>query len=424
MFRGGPSLPLLFCARSMWDLINDHCRSLRWSPADFAWPAALQASGTGDDYCDIPTVDLHQRRGTPMHHRARFREKTIREYENRLRLYSSPDKLFRYFATIKMRNHAGRWEVYMTPQDFLRSITPGSASQPENLGLDKYHKVTEERAKKYSCSTLASNSIFYKFQKDGLLTFGDYLFLVMLLSVPERYFEMAFRLFDINGDGNLSHDDMNLYLAKVCQGDGHVRNMNINHYFFGPKLNQKLNINVFLEFQRTLTREVLLLEFQALCKSPATVLSEVAFAKVVLAYSAASSSEHSALLLRVQEKYKDSDRGITLDEFLDFFTFLKDVAAVDAALTFHYLSGANISRQTLSHIANVVVGVHLTDHIIDVIFTIFDTDDNGVLSRKEFYQTLRHRMTRSTKKKPVHLASIMGIACKCAAQVLVDQYLD
>ncbi|XP_022232130.2 calcium uptake protein 1 homolog, mitochondrial [Drosophila obscura] len=366
-----------------------------------------------------------QKRGpAESHHRARFREMKIREYENRLRLYSSPDKVFRYFATIKMKNHAGRWEVYMTPQDFLRSITPGSERQPENLGLDQFHKVTEEHIRKYSCPSLDKNSIFYKFQKDGLLTLGDYLFLIMLLAVPERYLELAFRLFDINGDGDLSFDDMNLYLTKVCQGDGHVRNMHLNHFFFGPNLTQKLNVNVFLEFQRTLTREVLLLEFQTLLKGSRTVLSEVAFAKVVLAYSAANNYENSAMLLRVQQKYKNSDRGVTLEEFLDFFLFLKDMAAVDSALTFHYMSGLNVSRQTLSHIAHVVVGVQLTDHIIDIIFTIFDTDDNGVLSRKEFYETLRDRMSRSSKKKAPHLASVMGVACKCAAQVLIDQYLN
>ena len=47
------------------------------------------------------------------------------EYENRIRDYSTPDKIFRYFATLKIDN-----EVFMTPEDFVRSITPGML-QPE-----------------------------------------------------------------------------------------------------------------------------------------------------------------------------------------------------------------------------------------------------------------------------------------------------
>lgn len=53
------------------------------------------------------------------------------EYENRIRAYSTPDKIFRYFATLKVIGEHGDTEVYMTPQDFIRSITPNE-KQPES----------------------------------------------------------------------------------------------------------------------------------------------------------------------------------------------------------------------------------------------------------------------------------------------------
>lgn len=56
------------------------------------------------------------------------------EYENRIRAYSTPDKIFRYFATLKVINEPGETEVFMTPQDFVRSITPNE-KQPERKVL-------------------------------------------------------------------------------------------------------------------------------------------------------------------------------------------------------------------------------------------------------------------------------------------------
>ena len=56
------------------------------------------------------------------------------EYENRIRAYSTPDKIFRYFATLKIISEHGDAEVYMTPQDFVRSITPNE-KQPESRPL-------------------------------------------------------------------------------------------------------------------------------------------------------------------------------------------------------------------------------------------------------------------------------------------------
>lgn len=52
------------------------------------------------------------------------------EYENRIRAYSTPDKIFRYFATLKAAMDNGDVEIYMTPEDFIRSITPDE-KQPE-----------------------------------------------------------------------------------------------------------------------------------------------------------------------------------------------------------------------------------------------------------------------------------------------------
>ena len=44
-----------------------------------------------------------------------------------------PNLILRYFASYKVENDKGHSDIMMTPEDFLRSITPGM-KQPENLG--------------------------------------------------------------------------------------------------------------------------------------------------------------------------------------------------------------------------------------------------------------------------------------------------
>lgn len=55
----------------------------------------------------------------------------IIEYENRMRSFSTPDKIFRYFATVRIMT-LNNTEVYMTPDDFLRAITP-NMKQPDGI---------------------------------------------------------------------------------------------------------------------------------------------------------------------------------------------------------------------------------------------------------------------------------------------------
>ena len=57
----------------------------------------------------------------------------IIEYENRIRQYSTPDKVFRYFASLKVVHIGEDNEVFMTPEDFVRSLTPGKVQPPGKI---------------------------------------------------------------------------------------------------------------------------------------------------------------------------------------------------------------------------------------------------------------------------------------------------
>lgn len=68
-----------------------------------------------------------------------YRFKII-EYENRMRTFSTPDKIFRYFATVKLL-HGESSTVYMTPYDFLRAITPGMKQPDGKCYLKPFNSV-------------------------------------------------------------------------------------------------------------------------------------------------------------------------------------------------------------------------------------------------------------------------------------------
>merc|ERR550532_1881473 len=115
-----------------------------------------------------------------------FRDRKIIEYENRIRQYSAPDKVFRYFATYKLVDEKGNSEVLMTPQDFLRSISPGE-KQPENLGPDAFISVALTDVHTIATKLdLDTESVFYQLGAGGLISFSDYIFLLTVLSTSRR----------------------------------------------------------------------------------------------------------------------------------------------------------------------------------------------------------------------------------------------
>uniref|UniRef100_A0A8C4TXQ1 Calcium uptake protein 1, mitochondrial n=1 Tax=Falco tinnunculus TaxID=100819 RepID=A0A8C4TXQ1_FALTI len=213
--------------------------------------------------------------------RSGFRDRKVMEYENRIRAYSTPDKIFRYFATLKVINEHGESEVFMTPQDFVRSITPNE-KQPENLGLDQFivkrydgkdfwQKLSQEREK-----FADEDSIFYALGECGLISFSDYIFLTTVLSTPQRNFEIAFKMFDLNGDGEVDMEEFeqvqSIIRSQTSMGMRHRDrsttgntlktgfNSALTTYFFGADLKGKLTISHFLDFQRKLQHDILKLE--------------------------------------------------------------------------------------------------------------------------------------------------------------------
>ncbi|XP_066251184.1 calcium uptake protein 1 homolog, mitochondrial-like isoform X2 [Euwallacea similis] len=362
-----------------------------------------------------------------------FRDRKIIEYENRMRAYSTPDKIFRYFATIKLVGDMNN-EVFMTPDDFLRAITPGM-KQPDGLGLDQYRrydpKVSSFSVQQKIDLTLGEDSIFYKLGSAGLISFSDYIFLLTVLSTSRRHFEIAFRMFDLNGDGTVDCEEFEKVATIIRQqssiGSRHRDHANTGNtfkgvnsalttYFFGPSLKQKLTIEKFLEFQEQLQKEILSLEYNRKTANDKGNITEVDFAELLLAYAGYPQSKKLKMLKRVKKTFKEAD-GISREDYLHFYSFLNNINDVDTALMFYHIAGASIDQATLKHVAKTVAHVDLSDHIVHVVFTIFDENLDGQLSNKEFIAVMKNRVHRGLEKpKDTGLVKFLQNVIKCARE--------
>ena len=99
---------------------------------------------------------------------------------------------------------------------------------------------------------------------------------------------------------------------------------------------------------------------------------------------------------------------------------LYSINDIDTALTFYNIAGAPIERSTFKHVAHKVAGVELSDHVIDVVFVLFDEDGDGKLSNKEFISVMKQRVMRGLEKpKNTGVGKIFSAAAKCASDTLV-----
>lgn len=325
----------------------------------------------------------------------------------------------------------------MTPDDFLRSMTPG-VKQPPGLGLDRYKRYDPKDVHTKLELALDEDSIFYKLGSAGLITFSDYIFLLTVLSTSRRHFEIAFRMFDLNGDGDVDCEEFEKVATLIRQqtsiGSRHRDHSNTGNtfkgvnsalttFFFGSDLTKKLTIERFLDFQQSLQREILNLEFHRKNPDEHGNITEADFTELLLAYAGYPQKKKTKTLKRVKKMFHSSP-GVSRDDYLKFFHFLNNINDVDTALTFYHIAGASIDQATLKHVAKTVAHVDLSDHIISVVFTIFDENLDGQLSNREFVAVMKNRLLRGLEKpKDTGFVKLLQSAVKCAREtkpVLLD----
>lgn len=106
---------------------------------------------------------------------------------------------------------------------------------------------------------------------------------------------------------------------------------------------------------------------------------------------------------------------ITLGDYLNFYQVLYAINDIDTALTFYNMAGAPIQRKTMQHVAQTVANVKLSDHVVDVVFVLFDEDGDGKLSNKEFISVMKQRAMRGLEKpKDTGIGRIFSAVSKCA----------
>ncbi|CAI2351448.1 unnamed protein product [Caenorhabditis sp. 36 PRJEB53466] len=362
--------------------------------------------------------EVEEAKEKPKKQKLGFRERRIIEYEDRLRLYSTPDKIFRYFATLKIidpNDESGRvFEVFMTPEDFLRSFTPG-VMQPRRWGLDSFKSYNPEKHRRHKFSD--PNSIFYKLGENGLINFSDYLFLMTLLSTSHADFALAFKIFDVDGNGSLDKEEFTkvqqLIMSQTTVGQRHrdhvtpntsyrvETNSALEAYFFGKDGKGSLSSEKFIEFQERLQHDILKMEFErrdAMDTSDG-LITEESFAQLLLLHAQIGEKKQKHMLKRVKRKFKgENAKGVNFEETKAFFEFLYHIDDVDIALHFHKMAGMSIDGKLLKRVAVKVTGIPLSDHVVDVVITLFDDNLDGKLSHEEMIAVMRRRMRRGLER--------------------------
>ncbi|CAN6449939.1 unnamed protein product [Victoria cruziana] len=372
------------------------------SAAACFWPSPAESYSRGDLTAQEDTGFFRRKEPRYIFGEA-FRRRIFFNYEKRIRLRSSPEKVFEYFASYK--NPEG--ELFMTPADLMRAIVPVFPPSESNIVREGFLRG-ERPPGELQC---AASTFFMLFDtnNDGLISFAEYIFFVTLLSIPESSFSAAFKMFDLDNNGEIEREEfkkvMSLMRSYNRQGMKHrdgkriglkigdsVENGGLVEYFFGKDGNSGLEHEKFVGFLRNLHDEIVRLEFAHYDYKLRGKISAKDFALSMVA--AADMNLINRFLDRVEQiddKPHIRNIWITLEEFKAFAELRRRIQPLALAIFSYGKVNGLLTKKDFQRAASQVCGVTITDDLVDVIFHIFDTNDDGSLSSEEFLAVLQRR---------------------------------
>ncbi|XP_036424581.1 calcium uptake protein 2, mitochondrial isoform X2 [Colossoma macropomum] len=293
---------------------------------------------------------------------------------------SAHEHRFRLFSSVEYEG-----QLYMTPLDFIESVT---MSEPKKKKF--WRSLTKKDLDKILSDTppvwKGSSRFFRNLHEKGIISYTEYLFLLCILTKPHAGFRIAFNMFDADGNEMV---DKREFMVQVQEN---ITDTTLLVHFFGKKGKTELNFEDFYRFMDNLQTEVLEIEFLAYSKGMTTI-SEEDFARILLRYTTVDNI--SSYLENVRQSIPD-EKGITFEEFRSFFQFLNNLEDFAIAMQMYNFASRSIGQDEFARAVYVATGLKLSQHLVNIVFKIFDVDHDDQLSYKEFIGIMKDRLHRGS----------------------------
>ncbi|XP_067662853.1 calcium uptake protein 3, mitochondrial-like isoform X10 [Haliotis asinina] len=315
---------------------------------------------------------------------------------------------FRQFASVEYQGN-----IYMTPQDFLESVTEESP-RPRIGRIRLTAQDVESMLRQTPSRSRGSNKLFRNLHDKGIISYTEYLFLLCVLTKPRSGFRIAFNMFDTDGNQIVDKKEF-LVLERVFSkqpdsedGEGkkkeavetRIQDTSLMVHFFGKYGNDVLKYDDFHRFMENLQSEVIELEFLEFSKGMNTI-SEVDFAHILLRYTLLDRSEIEECIARVKDRIQQ-EKGITFQEFKKFCQFLNNLDDFSIAMKMYTYAQQPVSQDEFQRAVRVCTGFTLAKDVVNTVFQIFDSDGDGHLSSPEFIAIMKDRLHRGSRSHLMH----------------------
>lgn len=302
----------------------------------------------------------------------------MREFESRLPDYDMPVKeRYEKFADIELNDvekEAKGLEKEMSHDAFIKSVISPKPELPVWVAYPRHDgKLLTEKTIEEDKEILRLINLVDK-NKDGRVSYEEYLFFLNLLSCKLGNINLAYKLFD----DSLTSEQV----CKILRVDPQTFS-----YFFPEKTTYHDFESIVMNYRE----QVLKQEFSQHDFEQKGHISIEAFSELVTksihfnTITGATEFKQKLNLLKTKGFFSPSGR-ITFDIFKAFNILQNYSQDIARLIKMYAQSGNRIEKKDFSRAVRIISNIQLEKNVVDLVYALFEKD--GSLDYKEFTETL------------------------------------
>eukprot|EP00210_Caulerpa_lentillifera_P000711 g688.t1 len=324
------------------------------------------------------------------------RQRVFFKYEKRIRNLSTPEKIFDYFSSVEKDNVR-----YMTSADLLRALVP--VYPPEGSPIERGGALAGERV---PCEETVKLLQLFDLDGDNLISFHEYLIVLIFLSIPLRDIEVIFDVVDLDDNGVIDRKEFQIFMegvkeqsrqAKKSLGGKRsgLRTVELEETgllveFFGKDGSKKLKLKGFRDFLIKMNEKLIKLEYLHYDYHDTHLISAKDFARSMIAGSHVRSINHYLKRIDSMDKklagYKFSE-----SDFTGFYSVLQYIHKLEVGLLFYERIHGTLPMKEFGLIFKHITERELDQKVLEMVFYVFG-DKEGNLDSRGLLKSLRGRM--------------------------------
>ncbi|GAM19553.1 hypothetical protein SAMD00019534_027280 [Acytostelium subglobosum LB1] len=319
-----------------------------------------------------------------------LREKIVNRYQDKIREYSTPEKIFQTFASVKKNG-----ESFMTLDDFVRAILPSQFRESTQTSLKGLPLNVRNVPLSFQIADIDG---------DGLISFSEFIFFSTLLSIPEKSVEIAFQIMDVNHDNSIDVNEFTKIFkllknqsafASTSTSSKALLSQGWVNYLFGKHGDNSLSVERFKLLLDQVRRDVLQLEFNMYDTTGSGFISQRDFGRLIASYSNfGQRDQYLKAITSLPATVTTQNKGISFDQFVSFNKILNKLDEVGLSIDLYKGINQPFTKNEFKYVSKVIASFEPSKEMVDTIYTIFDSDNNGDLSKDEFVEVMKRRKYR------------------------------